>query len=44
MDLIFITNFFFDKTMKKCLIDSNQFLEKIGTNDVEEVEIFQILI
>ena len=36
--------FYFDKTMKKCYIASNQFLEKIGTNDVEEVEIFQILI
>lgn len=36
--------FYFNKTMKKCYIASNQFLEKIGTNDVEEVEIFQILI
>ena len=35
--------FYFEKTKKKC-IASNQFLEKIGTNDVEEVEIFQILI
>ena len=36
--------FYFEYTMKKCYIASNQFLEKIGTNNVEEVEIFQILI
>ena len=35
--------FFFNKTMKKCYIYDTNFLEKTGTNDIEEVEIFQIL-
>ena len=34
--------FYFDKTMKKCYINSTDFLEKKGINDVEEVEIYQI--
>ena len=36
--------FYFEFTMKKCYIANNFFLEKTGTNDIEEVEIFQILV
>ena len=36
--------FYFEKTMKKCYIAENIFLEKIGINDIEEIEIFQILV
>ena len=36
-------NFYFDGTMKKCIIQSNDFFDKTGTFDIKEVEIYQII-
>ena len=36
-------NFYFANTMKKCVIQSNDFFNKIGTYDVKEVEIYEII-
>ena len=35
--------FFFEYTMKKCVIQSNEFVSNTGTFDVKEVEIYQII-
>ena len=36
-------NFYFDKTMKNCIVLSNKFLDKTGNCDIKEVEIYQII-
>ena len=36
-------NFYFEYTMKKCVIESNDFFNKTGTYDVKEVEIYEII-
>ena len=35
--------FYFEYTMKKCVIQSNDFFNKTGTYDVKEVEIYEII-
>ena len=35
--------FYFDKSMKNCIVSSNQFLDKTGNCDIKEVEIYQII-
>jgi hypothetical protein len=37
------SNFYFEGTMKRCIIESNDFFDKTGTFDVKEVEIYQII-
>jgi hypothetical protein len=34
--------FYFESTMKKCVFGGKEFIDKKGTFDIKEVEVFQI--